>query len=114
MAFKATGFHDAADYKIVHESAATNSDYQNVTTSSGTLYSVKAINSSSTIGFIKIFDTPNATGGASFPILVLRVAGSATEVYEIPGGLSFTATLNQNPLDDTTPAGTLDVKLVCS
>ena len=119
MAFKATGFHDAVSYKIIHESAATNNDYQNVTTSPGSLYSIKAYNSNSTDAYLKFFDTANALGGQSDPILVLRVTGSATEIYEIPGGLafdnlSFTATLNKNPGDDTSPAATLDVKLVCS
>ena len=119
MTFKATGFHDALDYKIVHESGATNSDYQNVTTSPGTLHSCLAVNSTGTVGYIKIFDSPNAVGGTTQPILVFRIAASATELYEIPGGLSFTnlsftATLNQRPLDDTSPAATIDVKLVCS
>ena len=119
MTFKATGFHDALDYKIVHESAATNSDYQNVTTSPGTLYSCLAVNSTGTAGYIKIFDSANAVGGTTQPILVFRIGASATELYEIPGGLSFTnlsftATLNQRPLDDTAPAATIDVKLVCS
>ena len=119
MAFKATGFHDAVSYKIIHESAATNSDYQNITTAPGKLYSVKAINGNSTAAYLKIFDSPNAVAGVASPILVFRISGSSTELYEIPGGLdftnlSFTATLNQNPMDDTSPAATLDVKLVCS
>ncbi len=119
MAFKATGFQDATDYKIVHESGATNEDYKNVTTAPGTLYSIKAVNSHGTAGYLKFFDAADATGGATLPFLVFRVNGSQTEVYEIPGGLSFTnlsftATLNQNPLDNTAPAGTIDVKLVCS
>ena len=119
MAFKATGFHDAVSYKIIHESAATNSDYQNVTTAPGTLYSIKAVNGNSTAAYLKIFDSPNAVGGTTSPILVFRISGNSTEIYEIPGGLefenlSFTATLNQNPLDNTAPAATLDVKLVCS
>ena len=119
MAFKATGFHDAVSYKIVHESAATNSDYQNVTTSPGTLYTIKAYNSNSNAAYLKFYNTANAVGGQSAPILVLRVSGQTTELYEIPGGLafdnlSFTATLNKNPTDNTSPTATLDVKLVCS
>lgn len=119
MTFKATGFHDSVSYKIVHESAATNTEYQNVTTSSGKLYSVKAVNGNSTAAYVKIFDVADATVGTSSPILVFRVTGSSTEVYEIPGGLdfanlSFSATLNQNPVDDTSPAATIDVKLLCS
>tara|TARA_R100001082_G_scaffold62613_3_gene35107 strand:+ start:6179 stop:6538 length:360 start_codon:yes stop_codon:yes gene_type:complete len=119
MAFKATGFHDAVSYKIVHESGVVNAMHQNVTTSSGKLYSILAVNSGKNIAYLKIFDTPSATIASSQPIIILRIAAQSTEIYEIPGGLDFTnlsfcATQNQNPLDNTSAVTTLDVKLVCS
>ena len=120
MATTATTFHDAVDYKIIRESATTTTVISNVTTTPGSLYSVKMINGSSSIAYLKIFDAAAVTLGTTQPILVLPVAGSGNEVYEIPGGLPFTtlsfaATLNQNPLDTTVPSGgTVDVKLICT
>jgi hypothetical protein len=119
MAFKATGFHDSVSYKIVHESAVVNTVHQNVTTSSGKLYSVLAANSGKNVAHLKIFDSANAIIASTQPILIFRISSGSTEFYEIPGGLDFTnlsfcATKNQNPLDQTSAVTALDVKLVCS
>lgn len=120
MSLSATGFDDALDYKIIHETASTNSMNSNVTTTEGTLYSVRLVNGSSSAAYAKIYDSIPATLGQTLPILVLPVAGSATAFYEIPGGIEFTSlsfacTLNQNPTDATAPSGnTVAVTLVCS
>jgi len=120
MALKATSFNDALDYKIINETAATNSLNSNVTTAPGKLYSIKAVNGSSSAAYIKIFDDPAPTLGATLPILVIRVTGSATAMHEILGGLDFTtlsiaATLNPSPTDTNAPNnGTVALTLVCS
>ena len=120
MSLSATGFDDALDYKIIHETASTNSLNTNVATTEGTLFSVKLVNGSSSAAYVKIFDDESPTFGTTVPILVFPVAGSGTIFYEVPGGLEFTtlsfaSTLNQNPLDTTAPSGsTVAVTLVCS
>jgi len=120
MALKATSFNDALDYKIINETAATNSLNSNVTIAPGRLYSVKAVNGSSSASFVKIFDDPNPTLGATLPVLVVAITGSATSMLEIPGGLDFTtlsiaATRYQSPTDTTAPnGGTVALTLVCS
>ena len=120
MSLYATNFDDALDYKIIHETASTNSLSSNVSTAPGKLFTVKMINGSSSIAYVKIFDDEAPALGTTLPILVLPVAGSATIVYEITGGLDFTtvsfaSTLNQSPTDTTAPSGsTVAVTLVCS
>jgi hypothetical protein len=120
MSLSATGFDDALDYKVIHETASTNSLNSNVTTTEGKLFSVRLVNGSSSVAYAKIFGSAGATLGSTTPVLVLPVAGSATTFYEIPNGLEFTSlsfacTLNQNPLDSTAPSGnTVAVTLVCS
>ena len=96
MALKATSFNDALDYKIINETAATNSLNSNVTTAPGKLYSIKAVNGSSSASFVKIFDDPSPTLGATLPVLVV-------------------ATRYQSPTDTTAPnGGTVALTLVCS
>jgi|TARA_Y100000310_G_scaffold21406_2_gene20707 hypothetical protein len=120
MALKATSFDDALDYKIINESASTNSLNTNVTVAPGKLFACKLINGSSSAAFVKIFTDPTPTLGTTNPTLVFRVAGSATTVYDIPGGLdfntlSFASTLNESPADTTAPSGsTVNVFLTCS
>jgi hypothetical protein len=120
MSLSATGFDDALDYKVIHETASTNSLNSNVTTSEGRLFSVKLVNGSSSAAYAKFFDANPAALGNSLPILVLRVVGSGTTFYQITGGLEFTTlsfacTLNQSPTDTTAPSGgTVAVTIVCS
>lgn len=120
MSLSATNFDDALDYKIIHETASTNSLNSNVALAPGKLYSVKSINGSSSAAYVKIFDNRSPTLGSTLPVLVFAIGGSATTVYQIPGGLDFTtlsfaSTLNQNPLDTVAPSGgTVAVTLVCS
>ena len=119
MSLSATGFDDALEHKIVHETASTNSINTNVATTEGRLFSVKMVNGSSSAAYLKVFDAEKPVLGTTSPFLVLPVAGSATGFYSIPGGLSFTSlsfacTLNPNPLDTTAPSGnTVAVTLVC-
>jgi hypothetical protein len=119
MSLSATGFDDALGYKVIHETASTNSLNTNVATTEGTLFSVKMVNSSSSAAYLKIFDVENPTLGTTSPTIVLPVAGSGTISYQIPGGLEFTTlsfacTLNANPLDATAPSGaTVAVTFVC-
>ena len=120
MSLSSTGFDDALDHKLIHETAATNTLNKNVTLAPGKLFSCKAVNSSSSAAYVKIFDDPSPTIGTTDPVLVFPVAGNATIIYAIPDGLDFTtlsfaATLNQNPLDQTAPSGaTVAITLVCS
>ena len=120
MSITATGFDDALDYKIIHETASTNSLNSNVTGAPGKLFSCKAVNGSSSASYVKIFDAAVPALGTTYPILVLIVAGSATTFYEIPGGLDFTtlsfaSTRYKDPQDTTAPnGGTVAVTLVCS
>jgi len=106
MSLSATGFDDALDYKIIHETE-------------GKLFSVKLVNGSSSAAYLKVFNSESPTLGSTLPILVLPVAGSGTIYYTIPNGvdfetLSFACTLNQNPTDTTAPSGnTVAVTFVC-
>tara|TARA_R110000824_G_scaffold1819_5_gene9042 strand:- start:2387 stop:2749 length:363 start_codon:yes stop_codon:yes gene_type:complete len=120
MSLSATGFDDALDYKIIHETASTSSLNTNVTTTEGKLFSIKLVNASSSAAYVKFFDTEAPALGSSLPFLVLPVVGSGTIFYQITGGLefstlSFASTLNQSPTDTTAPSGnTVAVTLVCS
>jgi hypothetical protein len=119
MSLSATGFDDALDYKVIHETASTNTLNTNVATTEGKLFSVKLVNGSSSAAYLKIFDANKPVIGTTNPIIILPVAGSGTIFYDIPGGiefttLSFASTLNPNPLDTTAPSGsTVAVTLVC-
>ena len=123
MATSTTKFEDAFDYKVVRETVCNNTAIANVTSESGSIYSISLNNSTTSAAYFKFFDAASVTMGTTVADLVLRVAASTTTVYNIPDGfpftnLSFACTLNQNPQDNTALTAnsneTVDVKIVCS
>ena len=72
MALSVSGFGQALDYKIVHESAAGTTVNNNVTQSSGTLLAVTIDNTAGTHACsLKIYDGVAPTVGSTLPDLIL-------------------------------------------
>lgn len=119
---KATGFHDAVDYKVVTAlTLATGTDVQkNVTGGPGRLFSVRLDGTNAGADYwIKIFDGGNPSPGSSVPQLILKGKSLAISMYEIPYGyafteLSFWVTSTSNQTSTGSLTGNATVELVCS
>lgn len=119
---KATGFHDAVDYKVVTVlSLATGTDVQkNVTGGPGRLFSVRLDGTNASADYwVKIFDGAAASPGSSVPQLILKGKALVINTYEIPYGyafteLSFWVTSSANQTNTGNLTGTTDIELVCN
>ena len=120
MATSITKFEDAFDYKVIVESACSNTAIENVTSEPGSIYSISLDNSiSQSDSYFKFFDVVDVTMGSTIADMVLKVKASSTYVFEIPKGLPFTylsfaCTANQDPTDNTATGGNVVVKIVSS
>tara|TARA_R110002020_G_scaffold66169_1_gene174139 strand:- start:352 stop:726 length:375 start_codon:yes stop_codon:yes gene_type:complete len=124
MALQVTGFNDDTfSYKIVYESAATNSATVNVTGEPGRLYSIDIDNKSGSGVFLKLADAVSPAAGTTVPDMVFNLATGAAKKIDIPGGWPFTTSLslwctqNETVGDTTAPSGgtgNVLVTLVCS
>jgi len=121
MALSVSGFENALDYKIVHESAATTTANKNVTLSSGSLMSVFINNTSGTQAcYAKIYDGENCTVGTTAPDMILKCASASTQRYDFEEGFTFSnlnmwVTKLPEPTDTTVPTvsgGTVALTLV--
>jgi len=120
MATSITKFENAFDYKVIVESACSNTAIQNVTSEPGSIYSISLDNSiSQSDSYFKFFDSSSVTMGSTVADMVLKVKASSTYVFEIPNGLPFTylsfaCTANQNPSDNTATGGNVVVRITAS
>jgi hypothetical protein len=119
---KATGFHDAVDFKIVEVSnIATAADAQkNLTGGPGRLFHLYLDGTDAGADYwVKIFDGANPSPGTSVPQLILKGKSLTREWYQIPHGFAFTqlnlwATASPNQTNTTDLTGTATIRLVCS
>ena len=120
MALSVTKHETAFKYKLIQETACTNSAVTNVCDDAGMIHSITIINSQGSSASFKIFDADEMTLGATSPCFVYRIPASSTTVIETPDGmpftyLSFACTNNPNPLDTTVPSGgTVTVRFLVS
>ena len=120
MALSVTKHENAFKYKLVQETACTNSAITNVCDTSGFIHSITVINGQSSSASLKVFDSDTMILGSTLPVMVYRIPASSTTVIEIPDGmpftyLSFACTNNPNPIDTTVPSGgTVTVRFLVS
>ena len=120
MALSVSGFGQALDYKIVHESAAGTTVNNNVTQSSGTLLAVTIDNTAGTHACsLKIYYGVAPTVGSTLPDLILSCPNAAKQTFQIQGGIDYTdlnfwVTKLPSPTDTTIPTvsnGTVQITL---
>ena len=119
---KATGFHDAVDFKIVEVSnMQTATEVQsNVTGGPGRLFNVYLDGTDATADYwVKLYDGANPTPGSSVPQLIIKGKALTREWFQIPYGLAFNqlsiwATRSANQTDTTSLTGLATVRLTCS
>tara|TARA_R100001244_G_scaffold8922_1_gene11033 strand:+ start:466 stop:828 length:363 start_codon:yes stop_codon:yes gene_type:complete len=118
MALRATRFNGTAvSYRVVLQDDAKASLNSNLAYTSGTLLSVVIESGVKADCYVKIFNGNSPSIGTSTPQLIFKGVKGTTEIYEIPGGFSFTnlhmwATKNANPLDTTNPDSITKVTLM--
>jgi len=127
MALKVSGFNSVAiDYKIVsydNTNSPSSAIQENVTGSSGTLYSVDMDNKSGSVAIIRLQDYASPVLGNSTSGLAdmfWAVPATTAKRVEIPGGIAFSqlnlwTTANGPVLETANPAsGGLIITIVCS
>ena len=121
MALSVSGFDSAFDYKIIYESAASETANEDIAQGPCTLLSVEIDNTyGSNTHYLKIFDGDFISASASTAQTILECANAAIQIYDLPDGLPFSKlnfwlTRNAASNDTTAPAvsgGTVVVRLV--
>ncbi len=78
-------------YKIVKQTITNSTANIDVTSESGSLYSIKIVNASSSNGYFKLTLSESApTVGTTAPDLMIRADSGQTKQWAIPSGLPFT------------------------
>ena len=118
MTLRGTRFQGTAvSHKVVVDDDVKASVNANIGDVGGTLLTVIGEASVKSDAYVKIFDGGSAVIGSSLPQLIFKCVKGTTEIYEIPGGFTFTnlsfwATKNANPLDTTDPDSKTTVTLL--
>ncbi len=112
MAVKTGGTRRGSTYKVVTDSALTNTMIVDVTGSAGTFYGCECVAGSGTI-VVRFYDSTSAVAGTTVPLFSFLVPGSSTFSVNIPEGMPFTSGLSFNatqtdsdPATTTAPAAT--------
>ena len=120
---KVSGFSSGAlAYKIVHLNNDTPvaTIQENVTGTSGRLYSVSINNTAGSAVHVKLSDGAAPALGTTAPQWIFKCHAQETFKVDIPVGIAFSTALNlwttlvPDSNDTTVPAGTVTVTLICS
>ena len=120
---KVSGFSSGSlAYKIVYYNNDTPvaTIQENVTGSSGRIYSIHVDNVGGSPVYLKMYDGSAPVLGTTSPMFNFKVGSQTAELFEMPGGVPFSTflniwtTRNATSLDATVPVGTVNVTLVCS
>ena len=92
MALSAAQFDSSVlAYKIIKQTITNATANVDVTSESGSLYSIKIVNASSSNGYVKLTLSEAApTVGTTVPELMIRANSGETKQWSIPSGLPFT------------------------
>ena len=101
MATKVSPLTDTLQSTLVVLTSLNVAGVDSVTGGSGTLHVVEVVNGDSDAIFIKLYDDGNPTMGTTAPDVVFEVAGSATRVVWIDGGLSFVNGLSVSAAEES-------------
>lgn len=120
---KVSGFASGAmSYKIVYFNNDTpvTTIQENVTGTSGILYSISVDNSAGSAVHVKLNDGIAPELGSTAPQWIFKCHAQSTIKVEIPTGIAFSdglnlwTTLTADSSGTTVPAGTVTVTLICS
>ncbi|MAH49039.1 hypothetical protein CMI37_24645 [Candidatus Pacearchaeota archaeon] len=119
MALKVAGYSSSAlSYKIVHQSAVTQTADVDVLGTGGTMSSIDVHNAHSSTIYLKMFlSSGTYTAGASEPDLMFRMPASTQKRFDLPSGISFnqlTFWTNSAAATNSTaaPGGTVSIIIV--